>query len=85
MNNEELNKIIMKAENDYESMKDRLHELYEENKTQKQTIEYAIEKLYKLRIQAEWEDRIRGKKRWVSKVSAYQDLINLLEGLYESN
>lgn len=31
MNNEELNKIIMKAESDYEAMKDRLHELYEEN------------------------------------------------------
>ena len=42
-------------------------------------IEYAIEKLTKLKIQAEFEDRKRGKKRWVSKTSAYQDLINLLK------
>ena len=38
MNNEELNKIIMKAESDYEAMKDRLHELYEENQKLKQRI-----------------------------------------------
>lgn len=53
--------------------------------TDKDTIEFVIEKLYTLRIQTEWEDRIRGKKRWISKVSAYQDLINLLEGLCENN
>lgn len=42
-------------------------------------IEYAIEKLTKLKIQAEFEDRQRGKKRWVSKTSAYADLIKLLK------
>lgn len=46
---------------------------------------YAINKLYELKLKAEFEDRIRGKKRYVSKVSAIQDLINLLEELYESN
>ena len=45
------------------------------------TIDYIIKKLYQLKVQAEFEDRQRGKKRWVSKVSAYQDLINLLEEL----
>lgn len=50
---------------------------------EKDIIDYIIEKLYKLKIQAEFDDRIRGKKRWVSKVSAYQDLINLLEEIYE--
>lgn len=40
---------------------------------------YAIKKLYELKFKAEFEDRERGKKRYVSKVSAYQDLINLLE------
>ena len=48
-----------------------------------ETINFILEKLYQLKIQAEFDDRIRGKKRWVSKVSAYQDLINLLEELYE--
>jgi len=42
-------------------------------------IEFAIEKLYELKIKAEIEDRQRGKKRYVSKVSAYQDLIKLLK------
>ena len=45
-------------------------------------INFIIEKLYQLKVQTEFEDRQRGKKRWVSKRSAYQDLINLLEGLY---
>lgn len=45
-------------------------------------INYAIEKLYELKVKAEFEDRQRGKKRYVSKTSAYQDLIKLLEELY---
>jgi hypothetical protein len=32
MNNEELNRIIMKAEDEYELLKDRVHDLQEENK-----------------------------------------------------
>lgn len=48
-------------------------------------IEYVINKLYELKIKAEIEDRQRGKKRYVSKVSAYKDLINLLEEIYENN
>ena len=48
-------------------------------------IDYAINKLYELKIKAELEDRMRKKKRYVSKVSAYNDLIKLLEELYESN
>lgn len=46
-------------------------------------IDYAIDKLLQLRIQAEFEDKKRGKKRYVSKVSAYNDLIKLLRDLYE--
>lgn len=41
--------------------------------------DYVIEKLKELKLKAEFEDRMRKKKRYVSKVSAYQDLINLLE------
>lgn len=51
--------------------------------TKDDIIEYAIEKLYELKVKAEFQDRQRGKKRYVSKCSAYQDLINLLEELYE--
>ena len=47
-------------------------------------IDYAIDKLIALRIQAEFEDMQRGKKRYVSKVSAYKDLIKLLEELKQS-
>jgi len=50
---------------------------------EKDIIDYIIEKLYQLKVQAEFEDRIRGKKRYVSKTSAYQDLINLLEELWQ--
>ena len=48
-------------------------------------VEYAIEKLEALKIVAEFEDRQRGKKRYVSKVSAYRDLINLLKQIKEGN
>ena len=44
-------------------------------------IEYAIDKLIRLKIETEFEDRQRGKKRYVSKSSAYKDLINLLTDL----
>lgn len=52
---------------------------------EKEIINYIIEKLRELKIKSEFEDRQRGKKRYVSKVSAYQDLINLLEEFYEYN
>ncbi len=44
-------------------------------------IDYAIDKLTELKIKAEFEDRKRGKKRYVSKTSAYDDLIKLLKKL----
>lgn len=50
-----------------------------------QLIDYAINKLYQLKVQAEFEDRQRGKVRYISKRSAYNDLIKLLEDLYEIN
>lgn len=41
--------------------------------------EYLIQKLTELKIETEFEDRKRGKKRWISKASAYQDLIKLIK------
>lgn len=49
------------------------------------TIEYIIDKLRELKIKAMFEDYKRGKVRYVSKASAYQDLINFMEDLYENN
>ena len=51
----------------------------------KETLEYIIDKLHTLKIKAIFEDIKRKKVRYVSKVSAYQDLINLMEELYEYN
>lgn len=42
-------------------------------------IDEAIYKLTELKIKAELEDRARGKIRYVKKVQAYQDLIDLLK------
>ena len=42
-------------------------------------IDEAIYKLTELKIKAEIEDRVRGKVRYVKKVRAYQDLIDLLK------
>jgi len=42
-------------------------------------IEYAIDKLTELKIKAEFEDRQRGKKRYVSRVSAFRDVIKILK------
>ena len=45
----------------------------------KEIIDYTITKLVELKIKTEFQDRERGKVRYVSKRSAYQDLINLLK------
>lgn len=48
-------------------------------KEHKELIEYAIDKLTQLKIQAEFEDRQREKKRYVSKTSAFRDVIKILK------
>jgi hypothetical protein len=45
----------------------------------RELIDEAIYVLTKLKIKSEIEDRARGKARYVKKVQAYQDLINLLK------
>lgn len=47
-----------------------------------QLVEFTINKLKELKIKAEFEDRKRGKKRYIRKTQAYQDLINLIEGFF---
>lgn len=42
-------------------------------------LDYAIGKLTELLIKADMEDKQRGKKRYVSKVSAFKDVIKLLK------
>lgn len=43
-----------------------------------------IDKLWELKIKTEMEDRIRHKKRYVSKTSAIKDVIKLLEEIKQS-
>lgn len=42
-------------------------------------IDFAIGKLTELLIKADMEDKKRGKKRYVSKVSAFKDVIKVLK------
>ena len=51
----------------------------------KNTISYIIDKLYKLKVKTEFEDRIRGKIRWITKRSAYNDLIKFMEDLLDED
>lgn len=46
---------------------------------EKELIRFVISKLKELKIKTEFEDRKNKKIRYISKRSAYQDLINLLE------
>lgn len=42
-------------------------------------IDFAILKLTELKIKNDFEDKKRGKFRYIKKGQAYQDLINLLK------
>lgn len=44
-------------------------------------IDYAIDKLTELQIKADFEDKKRGKIRYVKKTQAYKDLIKLLKDI----
>lgn len=48
-------------------------------KEREELIEYAIEKLTKLQIKTDFEDKARGKLRYVKKSQVYKDLIRLLK------
>lgn len=45
----------------------------------RETIDYIIEKLTMLLIQADRENKSRGKVKYVSQVQAYTDLIKLFK------
>jgi len=42
-------------------------------------MDFAIGKLTELLIKADIEDKQRGKKRYISKVSAFKDVIKILK------
>ena len=48
-------------------------------KEREELIEYTIEKLTKLQIKTDFEDKERGKTRYVKKSQVYKDLIRLLK------
>ena len=50
---------------------------------EKDTMEFIIEKLEELKLKTAFEERKRGKKIWVRKTTAFNDLIKLMEDLYE--
>lgn len=65
LSNEELNKIMMKADDDLDRLKDRCHELYEENERLKIQVS-AREELYEysqLRIDKAFEYIDKQKKK----------------------
>lgn len=45
----------------------------------RELIDYAIEKLTQLLIKADFDDKARGKVRYVKLTQAYKDLIKLLK------
>lgn len=48
-----------------------------------EVLDYVLDKLIELRIKTEFEDKKRGKKRYITKASAFNDLIKLLRNYYE--
>ena len=48
-------------------------------KQHEELIDYAITKLTELQIRTHEEDRQRGKKRYVSKESAFRDVIRIIK------
>ena len=50
MNNEEIQKIVMKSEKEYEELKDTLHEQYNEIQDLKQRIDKAVEYIEKNKL-----------------------------------
>ena len=48
-------------------------------KEREEIIDYAIEKVTRLLIEADFEDKTRGKARYVKKVQAYKDIVKLLK------
>jgi len=73
MTNEELNRIMTKADNDLDALKDRCHYLYEENKTLKARIDKASEYI------KQHTDKLT--KIRVPKLDFnYENLLNILQG-----
>lgn len=93
MSDEQLNKILMKADSDLEALKDRCHELYEENERLKQAnkileenwllymkcCEKAVEYLSLKQIRYENEDD------YVITDVDLQEIINILQDGNDDN
>lgn len=69
MTDEQLNAIMMKADNDLERLKDRCHDLYDENVELKNRIDTAIEYI---------KDKARNNC-WIDQYEA-SHLIGILQG-----
>ena len=75
LSDEELNKIMMKADDDLDKLKDRCHELYEENQKLKglcNKYEEEHNTIFK-----EWQQDIQANKKAIEELKqAYTDICN---------
>lgn len=72
LSNEELNKIMMKADDDLDRLKDRCHELYEENKELKRKCN-----MYEMNMYREENEKNSYKKKINIAIDV---LLGVLEG-----
>lgn len=72
LSNEELNKIMMKADNDLDRLKDRCHDLYEENKELKDKCN-----MYEMNMYREENEKNSYKKKINIAIDV---LLGVLEG-----
>ena len=69
LSNEELNKIMMKADDDLDRLKDRCHDLYEENKELKDKCN-----MYEMNMYRE-ENEKNDYKRKIAEALNYLDMV----------
>ena len=69
LSNEELNRIMMKADNDLDMLKDRCHDLYDENEELKKKCN-----MYEMNMYREENEKIKYKKR-IEETLNYLDMV----------
>lgn len=79
LSNEELNKIMMKADDDLERLKDRCHDLYEENEELKKKAN-----MYEMNMYREENEKNKYKKR-IDNALKFLDTIDCIDFTYLIN
>lgn len=76
LSNEELNKIMMKADDDLDRLKDRCHDLYEENEELKDKCN-----MYEMNMYREENEKNKYKKR-IDNALKFLDTIDCIDFTY---